>query len=210
MAEKVKLPELKSVDEIKADQDTIKTTLTSLDQMIHDNMVQCLLHCQKHRDSTLMVRLLVDVVEQDANGYRRQGMIAWMRYFSPMRLSGKVIKLSGKDEKTGKEQAFDIEGAVSTPFWKLTREGPAILKPQYQDNYLGAINRVIKSFQQAVANTNDKGLPIDETKPFYSGKHTDTMNAFMVQVKQLEAVIPLDDTKDVQQAQKKQAEKAAA
>jgi len=202
---KFELPALKTVDEIKADQDTIKVNLTALDEMIHANMVQCLMHCAKHRDTSLMVRLMLEVVDGDNSGYRRQGMIAWMKYFSPMRLSGKTIKLTGKDDKTGKEQSFNLEDAARTPFWKLTREGAPILRPIYQDGPLGAINRAIRDFQKAVANTNDKGLPIDESKPFYDGKNVETMSQFMVEVKKLEAVIPVDDTKDVRTAQKKQA-----
>lgn len=88
-----KLPKLLSADEIKLDQDSIKKTLTALDQQIHLNAVQCLMHCEKHRDTSLMVRLLVEIIDGDTTGYRRQGLIAWMKYFSPMRLSGKTLSL---------------------------------------------------------------------------------------------------------------------
>lgn len=203
---KFELPKLKPVDEIKHDQDVIGKNLGELDRMIHDNMIQCYMHCAQHRDTSLMVRLMNDIIVKDKNGYRRQGIIAHMKYFTPMRLSGNTIKLSGKDEKTGKEADFRLEQAAQTPFWELTTEGPAILKPMYQDGTLGMINRAIASFQKAVANTNEQGLPIDPTKPFYSGKNLDAMNNFVVSVKQLEAVIPIDDTKERVEAQRKQAE----
>jgi hypothetical protein len=67
---------------IKSDQDGIRVSLKDLDKRIHMNAVQCLLHAEKHGDTSLMRRLLVDIIDAKS-GYRRQGIIAWMKEFSP-------------------------------------------------------------------------------------------------------------------------------
>lgn len=208
MDQEYKLPELLEKDEQKKLQDAFKTDMTSLSERFHELLVQALMHAQKHREPSMMVRLLTEIVQEDDNGMYRKGAIAWMTYFSPLRLSAKSIKFSGKD-KDGKEQPFRLLEAGAKPYWKLVKQGEAILHPMYQDGPLSQINRAIKSFQAAVANTNEKGEPINPDKPFYDGKHRDQMLAFMVNVKQLEAVIPLDDTKEIRLAHNKQ-KKAAA
>lgn len=206
------LPALLSPEEIKLDQDSIKKTLTGLDQQIHLNAVQCLLHCEKHRDTSLMVRLLTEIIDGDTTGYRRQGLIAWMKYYTPMRLKGKTIDMSGKveDKATGKfiEQPFNVEDAFKTPFWRLTREAPSILRPMYQQGVMGEINRAIKKFEDALANTKEDGTPIDKDKPFYKGKNAATIQQFAQEVKKLAVVIPPDSTQDVDKAQQKQRELA--
>ncbi len=199
---------LLSGDEIKLDQDSIKKNLTALDQQIHNNAVQCLMHSAKHRDTSLMVRLLVDIIDGDTTGYRRQGLIAWMKYFSPLRLSGKTINMSGKGDDE-KEQPFNLEAALKTPFWKLVKEPENKLRPMYQQGVIGAINKAIKDFEEAVTNTKD-GQPIDKDKPFYKGKNVDTIVQFAIEVKKLQAVVPADSTQDIDKAQKKQAQAAAA
>lgn len=203
------LPALLTADEIKLDQDSIKKSLTALDQQIHLNAVQCLMHCEKHRDTSLMVRLLVEIIDGDTTGYRRQGLIAWMKYFSPLRLSGKTINMSGKGEDE-KEQPFNLEMALKTPFWRLTKEGPAVLRPLYQQGVIGAINKAIKDFEEAVANTNDQGEPIDKERPFYKGKNAATVINFTTEVKKLAVIVPADSTQDIDKAQKKQAQAAVA
>lgn len=205
-----KLPELLSADEIKLDQDGIGKDLRSLDARIHANAVQCLMHCEKHRDTSLMVRLLTEIIDGDTTGYRRQGIIAWMKYYSPMRLKGKTIDMSGRKVIEGKsvEHPFDVEMALKTPFWKLTREAPAELRPMYQQGVMSAVDRAIKQFEDAVANTGPDGNPIDKTKPFYRGKNKESLVLFSQEVKKLKAVIPSDSTKDVDDAMRKQAEAA--
>lgn len=202
------LPALLSADEIKLDQDSIKKTLNSLDRQIHMNAVQCLMHCEKHRDTSLMVRLLVEIIDGDTTGYRRQGLIAWMKYFSPLRLAGKTINMSGKDPETDKEQAFNLETALKTPFWQLTREAPAVLRPMYQQGVIGAIQKAIKDFEDAVANTTDKGEPIDKERPFYKGKNAPVLINFATEVKKLAVIVPSDSTQDIDKAQKKQVQAA--
>ncbi len=210
---KFELPKLLSSDEIKLDQDSIKKSLTALDQQVHLNAVQCLMHCHQHRDTSLMVRLLTEIIDADTTGYRRQGLIAWMKYFSPMRLSGKTINMGGKvlDEATGKmvEQPFDLEKAMLTHFWKLTREAPAQLKPIYQQGVMGSIQKAIKDFEDAVSNTNEAGEPINKDRPYYRGQNSAVLFNFATEVKKLAAIVPSDSTKDVDMAQKKQAELAA-
>lgn len=206
---KMELPKLLSSDEIKLDQDSIRKNLTSLDQQVHNNALQCIMHCEQHRDTSLMVRLLTEIIDADTTGYRRQGLIAWMKYFTPMRLNGKTINMSGRVEVEGKmvEAPFKIEEALATPFWKLTREAEAILRPMYQQGVMSTIDRAIKSFEDALANTVD-GKPIDKTKPFFKGKNADVIVNFANEVKKLKAIIPADSTKDVDEAQRKQAEAA--
>lgn len=201
------LPALLSADEIKLDQDSIKKTLTSLDQQVHMNAVQCLMHCEKHRDPSLMIRLLVEIIEKDKNGYRRQGLIAWMQYFSPMRLTKNAINLSGKDEH-GKEQAFNVEKAMKTPFWVLTKE-VAVIKPIYQQGVLAAINKAVKDLEESILNTDENGQPVDKARPFFKGKNQAVLLNFATEVKKLGASIPADLTLDIDKAQKKQAELAA-
>jgi len=209
------LPALLSSDEIKLGQDVIRKNLTELDRLVHENAVQCLMHCEKHRDTSLMVRLLVEIIDGDTTGYRRQGLIAWMKHFSPMRLTGKTINMSGRlmdpaDPEKTIEQPFHLEEALKTPFWKLTREGEAILRPMYQQGVVGAIQRAIKQFEDAVANTNADGKPIDVSKPFYRGKNAETVINFTTEIKKLAAVVPSDSTKDIDKAKEKQAEQQAA
>lgn len=210
-----KLPELLSSDEIKQDQDGIRKDLTGLDQRVHLNAIQCLMHCEKHRDTSLMVRLLMEIIDGDTTGYRRQGLIAWMKYYTPMRLKGKTIDMSGKKVVNNKEveHPFDVETAARTPFWKLTREAPAELRPMYQQGIMSAVDRAVKQFEDAVANTGENGQPIDKTKPFYKGKNKESLTLFAQEVKKLKAVIPSDPTKDIDEAMRKQAlnvEQAAA
>jgi hypothetical protein len=188
---------LLSPDEIKKDQDSIRRNLTKLDAQIHSNAVQCLMHCEKHRDTSLMRRLLVDIIDAKS-GYRRQGLIVWMRMFSPMELSGDTINMSGKD-KDGKERAFDIEKARQSPFWGL-REAREIVRPLYQESWLGKINAAEREFRRAIENTKD-GKPIDPTKPFYDGVGADKIVSFFDKIAEMKTEIPADSTREVRMAQ---------
>lgn len=205
MSKKIELPKLLSVDEIKLDQDSIRKNLTELDQQIHLNAVQCLMHCAEYRDTSLMVRLMTEIIDEDTTGYYRQGLIAWMKYFSPMRLSGKTINMSGKVD--GKEAPFNLEEALMTPFWKLVRQAPPELRPMYQQGVLGSITNAIKQFEAAMENTAN-GQPIDKTKPFFRGKNAEVLVNFTNEVKKLAVIVPADSTKDTDKAQQKQAEAA--
>lgn len=187
---------LLSKEEIKKGQDSIRKRLTNIDGDIHANAVQCLMHCEKHRDTSLMRRLLVDIID-DKTGYRRQGLIAWMRAFSPMELKGKEINLSGK--KDGVERPFDIETAAKTPLWEVSRE-VALVKPMYRDTLMSPISRAIKDFRAAMDNTQD-GKAIDPTKPFYDGIHSDKVLDFFEAVEKLQLALPKDSTREVRQAQ---------
>ena len=205
------LPKIWSPEEIKKDQDQIKASLSALDNQVHHNAVQCLIHAEKHGDTSLMVRLLTDIIDEDKTGYRRQGLIAWMKHFSPMRLSGKTINLSGTVEtKDGNivRQTFDTKGAWNNPFWTMFKEQGEVLKPFYQQSFLSQVERAIKAMEEAISNTQD-GKPINPEKPFFKGKHADTILNFAVEVKKLKAIIPSDSTMEEDRAKRKAMEQAA-
>lgn len=195
------LPELMDKEAIKTAQDGIKTSLSKLDMLIHNNAVQCLLHAHKHGDTSLMRRLLVDIVGKDS-GYRRAGIIGWMRIHTPMELVGDVIKLTGINEVTGQKRPWDIEGADKTPFWKNRALDEAVVKPVYRDTLMAKVNLAIKEFKAAVDNTIDR-KPIDATKPFYDGnnvaKMKDAFAAIEAQVVSLDAF--RDNTMETRKAQ---------
>ena len=196
-----KLPELQSKEAIKTSQDAIKKSLTKLDMAIHNNAVQCLMHAEKHGDTSLMRRLLIDIVDTKT-GYRRQGIIGWMRLYSPMELKGDVINLSGT-LPDGTRRPFKVEEADKTPFWHNKKLDEKLATPVYQDTILSPINKAIKSFREAVNNTQD-GKPIDASKPFYDGIHLDKVTAFFdgLETNVVDLARFKDQTKDVREAQR--------
>lgn len=205
------LPELLAKDVIKLDQDVnIRSPLMKVDTAIHANAVQCMLHAKKHGDSSLMTRLLVDIVD-DKTGYRRQGLIAWMRRFSPMELSGNVIKLSGTIN--GQPIPWDILTASRTTFRDIPEFAEQIvLKPQFKGGFVGQIERALKAYRTSIENTqitNGKVVgPMDPKKPFYSGIHLDKMDEIFDAIKAQAAKFETfsDDTADVEAARKQIAE----
>jgi hypothetical protein len=171
------LPVLLEKTVIKQDQDHIRVSLVKLDTAIHANAVQCLLHAQKHGDTSLMRRLLVDIIDAKS-GYRRQGLIGWMRMFSPMELKGDIINLTGM--LNGERRPFNIEEANKTPFWSISKLNEMIAeRPVFRDNLTSKIERAQREFKAAVDNTlieNGKVVgPKDIKKPFYNGIHLDKM-----------------------------------
>jgi hypothetical protein len=170
--------ELLAKDVIKKAQDGIRRSLVKLDTSIHANAVQCLLHAEKNGDTSLMRRLLVDIIDAKS-GYRRQGIIAWMREFSPMELHGDIIKLTGTIN--GERRPFRVEEANKTPFTDLASAKEMVeLRPVFRDNLIGPLDRAIKSYRASVENTkieNGKVVgPIDPKKPFYNGLHLNKMD----------------------------------
>lgn len=207
---RVLLPELLEKSVIKANQDVIRTSLIGLDVAIHSNAVQCLLHAEKHGDTSLMRRLLVDIVD-DKSGYRRQGLIAWMRRFSPMELKGDVIKLSGTIN--GVPIPFDCKLANETPFTKIPEFAEVVQwKPIYKGGVVGQIERAMKAYKASVENTKiENGRvvgPIDPKKPYYSGIHLDKMDNTFEKiesaVKEFETFN--DDTAETEAMRKQRAE----
>lgn len=216
---------LLSKEEIKAGQDKIKTNLTKLDAAIHINAVQCLLHAEKHGDTSLFRRLIVDTLDAKNSGYRVQGLINWMRKHSPMELKGDIINLTGSFDSAaqviaakkmfpevspdkfvlGERRPFLIDEANAHPFWTDQANAERVAKPVYQDTLLAPINRVLKDLQAAVDNTHN-GQPIDPNKPFYDGIHADKVVNFAKSVKEMADALPKDATRDVRMAQKQQAE----
>lgn len=195
------LPALLEKAVIKKDQDGIRVSLIKLDARIHANAVQCLLHAEKHGDTSLMRRLLVDIVDAKS-GYRRQGLIAWMRQFSPMELKGDNITLSGTID--GERRSFKIEEANKTPFTSLASAREMLAtRPVFKDNLTSKMERAIKEYRAAVENTilepGQPPKPKDIKKPFYNGIHLDKMESFFDTVEgQLSEVLSWNDsTKDV-------------
>ncbi len=218
---------LLSKEEIKAGQDTIKANLTSLDKAIHDNAVQCLMHAEKHGDTSLMRRLLIDILDGKNTGYRVQGLINWMRKFSPMELKGKDINLSGLMTAAGIEglakqfpdadraifgevgakRPFLIEQANATFFWSDKDNDEKVAKPIYQETVLSPIHRAIKQIEDAAKNTAN-GKPIDATKPFYDGVQVDNVVSIVEAIKAKLAEMPKDSTLEVRRAQSRMREDA--
>jgi hypothetical protein len=190
---------------IKSDQDGIRVSLKDLDKRIHMNAVQCLLHAEKHGDTSLMRRLLVDIIDAKS-GYRRQGIIAWMKEFSPMRLNIDVIKLDGM--KDGQRQPFRCDLAAQTPFTELASARELVpIRPIFRDGLTSKIERAIKEYKDAVANTEIvPGFgPRAKTagKPFYNGNRMDQIEASFDKLTTIVQEITSwnDPTKDLYSAQ---------
>lgn len=205
----VGMPSLLEKGVIKKDQDGIRASLIKLDARIHANAVQCLMHAEKHGDTSLMRRLLVDIVDAKS-GYRRQGLIAWMRQFSPMELKGDNIALTGTIN--GERRPFKVEEANTTPFTALAsaREQLAV-RPIFKDNLTSKVERAVKEYRAAVANTliepGQPPKPKDIKLPFYDGIHLDKMEEFfdMLDGKLGEVMSWNDATKDVRVAREQMA-----
>lgn len=191
-------------DTIKKDQDSIRANLLHLDSQIHANAVQCLLHAEKHGDTSLMRRLLVDIIDAKS-GYRRQGIIAWMREFSPMELSGDVIKLTGT--LNGEPRPFRCELANLTPFTELSSAKEFVAeRPVFRDNVTSMVDRAVKAYRSAVENTivtpGQAPKPKDPKKPFFNGIHLDKMEDAFAKIEGImtELTANPDATKDVYDA----------
>jgi hypothetical protein len=188
---------LMSVVDIKKDQDGIKVALNKLDLRIHNNAVQCMMHAKEHGDTSLMRRLLIDVID-GKGGYRRQGLIQWMRLYSPMELKGDTINLGGMTDD-GQKRPWKIDEAMAEPFWNnpALRE---IVKPVFQAGIVASISSGIRRFEGAIANT-ENGQPIDVTKPFYDGIKAESVKDILSQINTLVGQLPPDTTAEVRKAQ---------
>lgn len=189
---------------IKKDQDGIRRSLVKLDASIHANAVQCLLHAEKHNDTSLFRRLLVDIVDAKS-GYRRQGLIAWMRKFSPMELHGDVIKLTGTID--GVRKPFRCEEANKTAFTDLKEADEQVgERPVFRDNITGAVERAVKAYKAAVENTlivpGKPAVAKDPKKPFLNALHMDKLEDGMAKIGLIAAELNAlpDSTKDVYDA----------
>lgn len=215
---------------IKTDQDGIKLDLTKLDGRIQANHMQCLLHAMVHGDTSLERRLLVDIIDEKT-GYRRKGLIAHMRLFTPMELKGDIINLSGlvtaswmaqivklapegfAPPAIGEKRPFLLELALEHPFTSLdvAREMVA-WKPFYKDTVVSRIESAQKAYRTAVANTltvqGEAPKPIDPSKPFYDGIHLDKMDGAFDKIEAILAEVESwkDSTKIVRDARIKAAE----
>lgn len=221
---KLVIPELLPREEIKKGQESIRRRLTNLDTDIRANALQCLIHASVHRDTSLMRRLVVDVLDavDGKNGYRVKGLIAWIRAFSPIELKGKDMNLSGRLTAGGKaaliekfpgvelehsmvvgeERPFLIEQAMMTPLWDVSRE-VALVKPVFRDTLMSGINSAMKNFRNAMDNTDENGKPIDPDKPYFNGVQSEKVVDFFAQVERLQSQLPKDDSKIVFDAEEK-------
>jgi hypothetical protein len=198
------LPEIWAADKIKKDQDGIRVSLLKTDDAIHANAVQCIMHAEKHGDTSLMKRLLVDIVDAKT-GYRRQGLIAWMREFTPMELHGETIKLTGTIN--GERKPWQVAKANATRFTELSSAKEFVaLRPVFKDNLTSRIDKAVKDYRASTANSkieNGKIVgPKDAKKPFYNGLHLDKMEEAFEEIGKIMARIEAlnDPTKDKYEA----------
>jgi hypothetical protein len=198
------LPVLQSKDKIKSGQDKIRLSLVKLDNDVHEVAFQCILHAYKHGDTSLMTRLLVDILDPET-GYRRRGLIEWMRSYTPMELKKDTINLSGTDGQ-GNKRPWRLEEAYANPFRKDTRFAETV-KPVFRDNLMNKIDAAYREFTKAIDNTLNR-QPIDPAKPFYDGIHTQKVIDFFEKVKALKEELPADETRAVRVAQQQQRELA--
>jgi len=214
---------------IKLDQDGIKSDLSKLDLRIQMNHMQCLYHAMLHGDTSLERRLLIDIIDEKS-GYRRKGLIAHMRLFTPMELKGDIINLSGtvtaawqvqiaklaegiELPPVGEKRPFLLELALAHPFTSLDAAREMVpFKPIFKDTIIGRIESAQKAYKAAIANTlivaGEKPKPIDPSKPFYDGIHLDKMDAAFDKIEQIMADVESwkDSTKVVREAHAKAAE----
>lgn len=198
------LPALMEKQAIKTEQDGIRVSIVKIDAVIHSNAVQCLMHAEKHGDTSLMRRLLVDIIDAKS-GYRRQGVIAWMREFSPMELVGDVIKLTGTIN--GERRPWQITKANETHFTSLASAREMVpMKPIFKDNLTSKVERAAKEYRQSIENTlivaGQPPKPKDVKKPFYDGIHLDKMDAAFDKIEAILAEVQSwnDTTKDARVA----------
>lgn len=208
---------------IKSEQDKIKVNLANVDQSIHENMIQCLLHAKEHGDTSLARRLLIDTLDGKNTGYRVQGLINAMRKFSPLELKEDNINLSGTmteaqavalmkafPELDGKlaagKRPFLIEQFAKTYFWKDSDNNERVAVPVYQETMVSPILRVVKDFDLAMENTVN-GKPVNAAKKFYDGIHADQVAEAMSKIKEIINSLPKDSTWAVRKAQQEIAEK---
>jgi hypothetical protein len=175
---------------IKSDQNVIKANLSDIDRRIHNNLIQCYLHTQKHGDTSLTRRLLVEVLQAadklPAHGYRVKGIIFHMREYTPMELVKDVIKLSGTLD--GQPRPWRIEEAMANPFWTLAKAAEQVdaLKPVFKGGIVAKLEAARREYTRAIDNTkivDGKVVgPIVPGKPFYDGIHLDKMDTAFDQI----------------------------
>ena len=218
---------LLSKDLIKGKQDDIRSTILDLDKEVHDNAVQCMMHGKEFGDTSLMRRLLIDTLGtgKGATGYRTQGLINWLRMYSPMELKGDTINLQGildapgiakliknhpelavMDLQPGQKRPWLIEQANSVHFTKNPDNAEKVGIPIFQQTAIAQIDAAVKKILEAANNTLN-GEPIDVKKAFYKGVEMDKVVDFAEAVRDLKLTLPKDSTLEVYKA--KQAREAA-
>lgn len=127
--------------------DTVIKASVDLDPAIHNAAVQCLMHAEKHGDTTLADRLIKGL----GKSVRVEGLRLWFHDFSPIRWNGdgKVgqLKAGQKDFK-----AYDAKAADENPFYSYAPAGERTARPISFDTVLKLIDnlpdRVVKAVEK--------------------------------------------------------------
>jgi hypothetical protein len=104
--------------------DTVIKVSVDLDPQLHEAAVQCLMHAEKHGDTTLADRLVKGL----GKATRIEALKLWYHDFSPIRWNGdgKVgqLKEGQKDFK-----AYDAENANANPFFSYAPGAERTVRP---------------------------------------------------------------------------------
>lgn len=129
-------------------QDSIFKTGKDLNAKVHECAVQCMLHAQKHGDTTLMERL-VKGLQENLPGYVVAGLVKWSKDNSPV-----VVETDTKGHVTGSHMAKEGDRG-----YKPFVEDMTTLEPFYNGKELMArANRPIEPFSWKLALGRIKGL----------------------------------------------------
>lgn len=82
------------------------------DHEIHQKALTALTHYYKHKDSTLLTRVMLSMPKSN----RRVALYEWIRKFSVLRWD-RVLEQLVRSKKIGEHQ--DLDGAGQLPFWTL-------------------------------------------------------------------------------------------
>lgn len=100
--------ELLSKDEITASIDTHAASAKAGVEGFHADGIQCLLHFQKHGDTSLMLHLIDKM--KGIPGVVWQGQVQWFRKYSPVNFEMKEVK----DAETGETSVVISANKIST------------------------------------------------------------------------------------------------
>ena len=145
-----------------------------------------------------MRRLIVDILKDKKSAFRTQGLIQWMRLYSPMEIVGDNVKLNGVNPETGERRAFKCDLANSKPFW-TDDKFKEMVKPVFQATILSSVQSMSKRAKAAMLNTVN-GQPIDADKPIYLGAYPEKMAEFLSKLDDLLSTMPKDATAEVYKA----------
>lgn len=107
-------------------------------------------HFKEHGDTIYCQRFLEAIEKHGKNYVRRAAYLNWLAAHSPIALEkGKLVKAKGD-----KAKQFDLDGALSTPFWEFAPEKETVIWDS--DDFLAGlfayINRYAKGDKRKAAN----------------------------------------------------------